>query len=299
MSTFDDLQQAYVSSEMRAIGLQSATARLFQPGVPVPASDADLWALFNAIPTAGGAFYAPSTLAFFSGYSTLINALVPGTNPLDPVKIAQSKLAAWGSKPPTWNQGVEGLSRLLQAAPHLSFSFNNPATPDPGYWGLWGNSSPITGPSDSYAAGAVSVSTAFKHLLSFTPIPGDWYVSTAMSLAYRNKTGAPWNPSSPVTWQTTFGEGGMLQQLLSALVVVSGVDIGATSSTSFTPVEQALISAGLSNGLWPHYLTGSGINTKASFNATSGQMTTKITSTASTARMLFAVVMPAQQYLGL
>lgn len=299
MSTFDDLQQAYVSSEMRAIGLQSATARLFQPGVTVPTTDADLWALFNTIPTAGGTFYAPSTLAFFTGYSTLINALVPGTNPLDPVKVAQSRLAAWGSKPPTWNQGVEALSRALQAASHLSFNFNNPATPDPGYWGLWGNSSPIAGPSDSYAAGSVSVSTAFKHLLSFTPTPGDWYVSTAISLAYRNKTGAPWNPASPVTWQTTFGEGGMLQQLLAALVVVSGVDITANSSTSFSPPEQALIAAGLPNGLWPHYLTGSGISTKASFNATSGQMTTKIISTANTARMLFAVVMPAQQYLGL
>jgi hypothetical protein len=296
MTSFDDLQARFVAAELTMLGRPAPTGRVLQPALPLPARDDQaLWSLFDAIPL-DTPLYAPSGTEFFTAYSTLIGALVAGTNPLDPIAAAKRRLAVWGTKPPTWSVGSAGMAKLLKAAPSLSFPFSSPAGPQSGFWGLWAGSAPALGPSVQFAAGDVSATLAFDHVLAFAPTPGDWYVSSALSLAYGTRTGAPWPPGSTVTWDSTFGPDGTMPRFLAALTVVSGLKVRVTSTAAFSTTDQALILLSAAAGLWPYYLDVTAAETSVRFDA-SGQIAIA-TDNRSSSIVLAATVLSAGEFLG-
>ncbi|MFM0594935.1 hypothetical protein [Paraburkholderia dilworthii] len=300
MTSFVDLQQQFAKTEFAAIGVDPSRGQVFQPAAALTADDSVLWSYLDTIPGAPPIFSSAgggSGETFFQAYSALINSLIAGANPLDPIKAAKQRLTNWGDKPPAWSVGVAGLARQLHSASTISFGFSNNAVADPAFWGLWSNSEPAAGPSVSFASGNVSGQFKFKNALLFAPAPADWYVSSALSLAHATKTGNPWNPDSPINWQTTFGPNGNMQSFVGGLYVVSGLNIQFTSSTAFSKADQRVISEAGSQGMWPYYLGISNAITKVQF-VPQGQMTVSVMSGANVPIVIAASVLSATQYLG-
>jgi len=300
MTSFVDLQQQFAKAEFAAIGIDSGAGQVFQPTAPLTGDDSVLWSYLDVIPAAPPIFSpagGASGETFFQAYSALINSLIAGTNPLDPIKAAKQHLSTWGDNPATWSVGLAGLIRQLHSASSISFGFSSDAVADPAFWGLWGNSEPASGPSASFAKGNVSGQFKFKNALLFAPTPSDWYVPSALSLAHATKTGHPWNPDSPINWQTTFGPNGNMQAFVGGLYVASGLSIQYTSTTAFSKADQRLISEAVTQGMWPYYLGISNAVTKVQFNP-QGQMTVTVTSVPNLPVVIAASVLSAKQYLG-
>ncbi len=296
MATFDELQTLLLNRAFPAFGLSRTTGQTYQPATLI-GSDQTLWAPFNTIPTAAPIF-APSGSAFFSAYSDVITALLPGRGQLDPINVAKRKLADWGSKPPTWSINYATMQSLLAAAPKTGFSFNNPAPPTSGFWGLWASSPPADGITSLLAAESLDMTVSFANLLNFAPTPSDWYLSSALANAYSNPGRAPWDPTSSITWDTTFGPGGTLARMTASLIIVDALEISYTSQALYTPERQIAILAHVQGGLWPYYLDHSGATTSISFDA-SGRLTVTITTAAGQPVALAAAVLSASAYLGL
>ena len=296
MTSFDDLQARFTAAELAALGLTAPRGRRLQPALMLPTRDDQaLWDLFDAIPL-DTPIYTPSDGQFFTAYAALIGALVAGTNPLDPIAAAKRRLADWGTKPPDWSIGCAGLLKLLKAAPSLSFPFTSKADPGPGYWGLWTDSPPASGPSAQFAAGDVTAALSFAHALNFAPAPGDWYVPSALSLAYATRSGPPWPGGSAVTWDSTFGPAGTMPRFLAGLTVVSEIGCRSASTAAFSPADQALIRLSAALGLWPHYLSGAGTETGVSFDG-SGRISIATTSQPKIPLAIIATVLTAGEYL--
>lgn len=295
MTSFDELQARFAATELAALGQPAPRGRVLQPALALPTDDdRALWSLFDAIPL-GSPIYAASGTRFFTAYSALIGALVAGANPLDPVAAAKRRLAAWGSKPPDWSIGCAGLLKLLKSAPSLAFPFTSTAVPEPGFWGLWTESPTAAGPSAQFAAGDVFADLSFTHVLPFAPRPGDWYVSSALALAYATGSGPPWPGGSDVTWDSTFGPDGTMPRFLAGLSVVAGIDARSASTAAFSPVDQALIRSNAALGLWPYYLSGPGMS--VGFDG-AGRITIRTTSEPKQPVAIAATVLTAGEYLG-
>lgn len=296
MTSFDELQARFAAAELAALGQPAPRGRVMQPALLLPTGDDQaLWSLFDAIPL-GSPIYAASGTRFFTAYAALIDALIAGTNPLDPIAAAKRRLAAWGSKPPAWSIGCAGLLKQLGSAPSLAFPFTSTAVPEPGFWGLWTESPTASGPSAQFASGDVSADLSFAHALSFAPTPGDWYVSSALALAYATGSGPPWPSGSDVTWDSTFGPDGTMPRFLAGLSVVAEIDARSTSTAIFGPADQALIRASVAIGLWPAYLNGTDTKTGVGFDG-AGQITIETSSQPKIPVAIAATVLTAGEYL--
>ncbi|MBN3734111.1 hypothetical protein [Burkholderia sp. Tr-20390] len=298
MASFVELQDRFVTAEFAALGFSRSDGQVLQPAALLHSGDNEsLWSCFNTIPADLPVFAPSGGDTFFAAYSALIDSLIPGSALLDPIAAAKHRLDAWGRQPPAWNVDYAGLVKQLAAAPSVTFPFGSDAEPNTGFWGLWGGSDSISGPSAQFAAGDVSGQFEFQHVLRLSATPSNWYVSSALSLAHATKSGDPWNPGSAINWQSTFGPQGNMQRFVASLLVVSGLNAEYTSSASFSKADQQSIHASQAKGMWPFYLSGSGISTYIHFNS-ENQMTVQIASDRNAPIVLAASVVSAAQFLG-
>ncbi len=232
---------------------------------------------------------------------------------LDPVSTAQLSLMRYkpnGSNTPTWDAGFAELVRQLAVAPNRQFNFNSASMNssvtntwsnggNDGFFGLWGGSSSASSQSTTFASSAVTVAASFEHVMQFTAVPGDWYNSSAMSLAYANRDGAPWVASSPMNWNNTFGTTGNMQRFASTLVVASGMKVMVTSNAVFSSEDQTAIHNNSGAGMWPFYSThsSSGSNTDVQFDK-QGNMTVSFSSQAGVPIVIGVMVEPVAQFVG-
>ncbi|RKP43888.1 hypothetical protein [Trinickia fusca] len=299
MTSFVELQQRFITTEFGALGIVASHAQVLQPASALPTDDATLWSLFNTIPSDSTLFSPDGDETFFAAYSALIDSLIPGSGLLDPIAVAKRKLEEWGHADPAWSVGYAGLISQLNLAPSNEFPFSNPGGPASPFWGLWGGSAPASGQSVAFAAGDVSGQFAFANVLPFAPTPSDWYVSSALSLAYAKHSGKPWNPDSPITWDSTFGPSGNMQRFVTSLYVVAGLSAQYVSSTKFSKADQQAIQENAADGMWPYYLGpgAAGATTKIQFDA-QGKMKVGLTTGSGQPVVIAALVLPAAQYLG-
>jgi hypothetical protein len=295
MNSFDDIQSLFGSVQAQAIGPGASGMKIYQGAQTAPSGDnAFLWGLLDQVPqdgpilTGGGA-------SFFALYSALIDSLIAGQNPLDPIKAAKNNLAAWGKKPPAWQQGYTTLAKTLKVAPPLEFSFQPSPSPDPGYWGLCTSSSAAPGAVGLFAESGLTMKVDFGHLLLFAPQADDWYTPTAMTTAYQNPSSPPWNPSSGITWESTFGSNGTLRTVVTGLVCVSPLNLTYASAAAYSYDMQAEIEGCAKSGLWPYYLAQDSATNRATFDG-SGKLAVTTTTKKDAIILVGAAVMPAAQF---
>jgi len=213
------------------------------------------------------------------------------------------------SRLPDWNQGYAELRHLLSAAPGREFKFSDSsaATDVSGGWshgvlgtihGLLVDSDPSSAQSVKFASSEFSVSAFFGHLVRFGPIPGPWYSSAALGIAYDHEAGPPWNPASAIDWNLMFGPTGRLRLVAVSLIVADAVEILVKSSGPYDVGDQSDIQDGLAKGIWPLYIA-SGIaeaSVACEFDK-DGSMSLSMASDGAPV-LLGSLVMPAERFLG-
>ncbi|ODV43082.1 hypothetical protein AWV79_20695 [Cupriavidus sp. UYMMa02A] len=242
-----------------------------------------------------------------SGASALAAAM------LDPIFAAQMNVLPYkpaGDEAVTFVPGYSKMLTLLKKAPSRSFSVAASSWQtdvshtwtkgeNSGFFGLWGGSSSTSTLSQKFASSGVSLDATFQNVLPFNATPGDWYSSAALGLAFNSPGSAPWNPSSPINWEKTFGSSGNMQRFASSLLIANKMDITVRSLATYSENEQAVIRSNKDSGLWPFYTNSSrgGSSTSASFDL-SGNMTVKITSDLNIPIVIGCIVLSAGVYLG-
>jgi hypothetical protein len=211
---------------------------------------------------------------------------------------------------PDWDENYNQLITLLRIAPSRVFSFNQhnlnsdvsntwAGRSSSGFFGLWGGSSVSTHQSKLIAESNFSVEASFAHVLLFAPTPGDWYSSAAFGLAHSQRSGPPWDPTSIITWDKTFGPSGNMQYIMSNLVVVDTMQITVTSKVSLTIDDVTTIERNSGAGMWPFYSSNnnSGSSTEFKYDDTTG-MTVTITSLPGIPIVIGGTVLPVSNYVG-
>jgi hypothetical protein len=232
---------------------------------------------------------------------------------LDPISNAQMTLMRYkpnGINTPTWDAGFAALAQQLSVAPNRQFRLNSASMnssvtnswssgANDGFFGLWGGSSSASSQSTAFASSNVTVDASFDHVMQFSAVPGDWYNSSAMSLAYANRDGGPWVSPSPLNWNNTFGKNGNLQRFAATLVVASGMRVTVSSSAVFNTQDQTAIHNNSGAGMWPFYSTNSssGSNTDVKFN-NQGNMTVSFSSQPGVPIVIGVIVEPVAEYVG-
>ncbi len=248
------------------------------------------------------------------GASTLAASL------LDPVANGQFRLLAYQGDPlaeppvparqPDWDQNFAKLKQLLNVAPSRSFNYKNSTVSkdvsttwsggkSSGFFGLWGGGNASSSQSVTFSQSDFSVDASFKHVLQFGPVPGQWYSSATLAIAFNNKNKSPWIPNNPITWDTAFDPlNGNLARFLVNLVVVDTMNVTVKSFAKFSHDDQVTIDRNAGGGLWPFYTSSSasGASTSHSFD-TDGQLTVKITSQPGVPIVLGANVLRVGQYI--
>lgn len=281
--------------QAQAIGPGATGMKIYQGAQTAPSGDdAFLWGLLDQVP-ADGPILSGGGESFFALYSALIDSLIAGQSPLDPIKAAKKNLADWGKKPPAWQQGYTTLAKNLKGAPRVEFSFQPSPSPDPGYWGLCTSSSAAPGAVGLFAESDLTMKVDFGHLLLFAPLADDWYTPSAMTIAYQNPSSSPpWNPSSGITWESTFGSRGTLRTVVTGLVCVSPLNLTYNSQASYTPEMQGEIEGCAKSGLWPYYLAQESATNRATFDG-SGKLAVSTMAKKDAIILIGATVTPAAQ----
>jgi hypothetical protein len=239
---------------------------------------------------------------------------------LDPVAAGQFRLMAYQGDPlaeppvaarqPDWDETFSQMKTLLQAAPARAFNYqkNDQSTDVSKTWsggrssaffGLWGGGNASSSQSVTFAQNNFSVDASFKHVLQFAPVPGAWFSSATLATAYHNKNKAPWVPTNPVNWTTSFDPNtGNLARFLVNLIVVDTMNVTVKSLAKFSHDDQVVINTQSGGGLWPFYTSSSahGASTSHSFDA-NGQMTVRISSLPGVPVILGCNVLSAEKYI--
>lgn len=230
---------------------------------------------------------------------------------LDPIAAAGMAMSSYAGKPYDWDAGYNDLVQQLAAAPSRAFTISSSSmnldvtsnwanNDSDGFFGLWGGSDSSSSESSTFAESDVTVTANFDHVTQFAPVPGTWYNSAAMALAFENQTGAPWkDPNAAINWGTTFGPGGDLQRFAVNLIVVTGMTISVTSNASFSTEQQSNINNNSGAGMWPFYDSdgSSGSASKVHFGQ-DGSMTVTIASTSANPIVIGVIVEPIAQFAG-
>lgn len=249
-----------------------------------------------------------------TGASALAAAL------LDPVAAGQFRLMAYegdpGAEPPIaprqpdWDEDFNYLKRSLSAAPSRAFGLKKSTMStdvthswsggkSSAFFGLWGGSNSSSSQSVTFAQSDFSVQASFRHVLSFAPVPGQWFSSATLAMAFHNKNKAPWVIPNPITWDSTFdSHTGNLARFLVNLIVVDTMNVSVKSSAKFTHDDQTIINKNAGGGLWPFYTSSSANGAATHYNFDDqGQITVTISSQPGVPIVIGANVLRINQYV--
>jgi hypothetical protein len=239
---------------------------------------------------------------------------------LDPVTAAQLRLMPYQgdpasdppipSKQPNWDEDFIQLKAQLASGVTRAFNYSQSTVSkdvsqtwshgaSSGFFGLWGGSSSSSSQSVTFSQSDFSVVASFKRVITFSPVPGPWFSSAALSIAFHNKNKAPWLPGNMENWDTAFNpSSGNLARFLVNLVVVDTMSVTVNSTAVFSQNDQTTIGNNSGGGLWPFYTSNSGNGAATHFNFDNqGHMSVTITSLPGVPIVLGANVLLIDQYV--
>ena len=167
---------------------------------------------------------------------------------------------------PDWDESYDELVTSLKTSPSREFSVTTATiVSDVTYtWthgkignhaGLWGSSSPTSKQAENFATSEFRLHVSIGHVLLFRPIPGPWYSSAALGIAYSKPETPPWASSSPLDWNKAFGTNGLLRNIANSLIIVDSFKATIESAGPYSQDDQEIILNNQSSGLWPLYMT--------------------------------------------
>lgn len=179
-------------------------------------------------------------------------------------------------RPPDWDESYDELLNNLKSSPSREFSFTTTTLVSDvtntwthgkigNHAGLWSSSSPTSDQAGKFATSEFRMHGTFGHVLLFRPIPGPWYSSAALDIAYSTAETPPWTAGSPLDWSKAFGTDGLLSNIANGLIIVDSFEGTIESAGPYSQEDQQIILNNQSSGFWPLYMT-SNAQTSCSFN---------------------------------
>jgi hypothetical protein len=238
-------------------------------------------------------------------YSVGTAAIQALTN--DPVTVAQSTWieANEGLATKAYNTTITTLNSMISSGPSKSVSMASSTLADHSWsWAAGqngdGSTSFFSGGTGGrpgnvlarFASSAIKVEATFTHLVTLAAGPlsqassdpilmsfKPWYSSAVMQMAFANPDQNQWRAGVLPDWQSTFGDNGNMQRMCTAIVVVDGITIEITSTTTFSSDESEELQASIGGGVWPFFQSsdGGGWENSAALK-TDGTITIKSTS---------------------
>jgi len=143
---------------------------------------------------------------------------------------------------------------------------------DFGVDGLWTGSGSSLRLSRKFAASNITVSAQFQAYAQWTAVPGAWYSSSLLNLAYSSQATPPWVANANPSWNDLFGPDGSMLRALASIVVMDGSNTTITSDAVFGTADQQTILDGAPLGFWPFYAPtlGGAVSNSVSFAGTGG-----------------------------
>lgn len=249
------------------------------------------------------------------GATALANAL------LDPIASGALRLVPYvgdaAAEPPIpdrpvdWDESIDDLKAQLAAAPSRSINYKQSTVSSDvsDTWahgktnvlfGLYRSDSNTSHTSKVFSDNEIQLSGSFGHVTNFSPVPGSWFSSAGMNIAYKSKdTSPPWVAGATKNWTNSFdSQAGSLPRFITSLVVVDTMNITFRSSAKFTVDDQTRITQNSGGGLWPFYNTSSDTGTNTHFNfSDDGGLTVTISSLPGVPVVIGANIFSAKEYL--
>lgn len=250
-----------------------------------------------------------------SGATALANAL------LDPIATGALRLMPYLGDPvadppvpdrlPDWDEDIDSVRAQLAAAPSRSISYQQSTVNSDVsntwahgksnvFFGVYRSDSTTSHTSTIFSENEIELSGSFGHVFTFSPVPGAWFSSAGLKIAFDSQdTTPPWVAGAAKNWTNTFDpNAGSLSRFIASLVIVDQMNITFRSTAQFTVDDQTTITQNSGGGLWPFYNTSSDSGTSTSFHfEDGGEMTVNITSLPGIPVVLGANIFSAGEYL--
>jgi hypothetical protein len=237
-------------------------------------------------------------------------AFLSRLNLLDAAQQALAPYQGPNAKPADFTGGYADLIQTLKASSGRNISFDSTRASgdvrntwtggiDIGVDGLWRGSGSSSRLSRKFAASNVTVSAQFQAYAQWTAVPGAWYSSSLLNVAYSSQATPPWVANADPSWNDLFGPDGSMLRFIASLAVVDGTNITVTSNALFSTTDQQTILDGAPLGFWPFYapaLDGS-VSNLVSFGS-SGGMEIEIVTQPGNPLVIGANVLGIAQFLG-
>lgn len=210
-------------------------------------------------------------------------------------------------RPPDWDESYDELVNSLKVSPSREFSVTTATIVSDvtntwahgkigNHAGLWGSSSPTSEQAESFASSEFQLHVSIGHVLLFRPVPGPWYSSAALDIAYSKPETPPWASSSPLDWDKAFGTNGLLRNIANSLIIVDSFQATIESAGPYSQDDQQIILNNQLSGLWPLYMT---INAETTCSFTrDGALEIRIDTKPGVPVLIGLVVTSIQRYLG-
>ena len=263
-----------------------------------PPSDNQLPALFRNWAARNAPSVASAGIAFLSRL-VLLDAAQQGLAPYQ----------GPNAKPADFTGGYADLIQTLKASSGRNVSFDSSRTSgdvlktwthgvDIGVDGLWAGSGSNSRLSRKFAASRVTVTAQFQAYAPWTAVPGAWYSSSLLNVAYSSQATPPWVPDANPSWNDLFGPDGSMLRFVASLAMVDGSNITVTSDAIFGATDQRTILNYAALGVWPFYVpTGSAVSNAVTF-ANTGGMEIEIVTQPGNPLVIGANVLAVARYLG-
>ena len=208
---------------------------------------------------------------------------------------------------PDWDESYDELVTSLKTSPSREFSVTADTIVSDvtntwthgnigNYAGLWGSSSPASKQARSFATSEFQLDVSIGHVLLFRPIPGPWYSSAALNIAYSNSEIPPWVSNPLLDWDKAFGINGILRNIANSLIIVDSFQATIESIGPYSQDDQQIILNNQSSGLWPLYMT-TNAKTTCSFTR-DGALEISIDTEPGVPVLIGIVTTSIQRYLG-
>jgi hypothetical protein len=209
---------------------------------------------------------------------------------------------------PDWDESYDELVNSLKTSPSRNFSVTAATIVSDvtntwthgkigNHAGLLGSSSPTSKEAENFATTDFRLHVSIGHVLLFRPIPGPWYSSAALDIAFSNPETPPWASSSPLDWNKAFGTNGLLRNIANSLIIVDSIKATVESAGPFSKDDQQIIlNHHSSGGLWPLYMT-TNAETTCSFTG-DGALEIRIDTQPEVPVLIGIVATSIERYLG-
>ena len=226
---------------------------------------------------------------------------------------AQQALAPYqgpNAKPADFTGSYADLIQTLKASSGRNVSFDSTRASgdvrntwtggvDIGVDGLWAGSGSNSRLSRKFAASNVTVSAQFQAYTQWTAVPGPWFSSSLLNVAYSSQATPPWAANANPSWNDLFGPDGSILRFIASLAVVDGSNVTVTSNALFGTTDQQTILDGAPLGFWPFYAPtlGGSVSNLVSFGS-SRDMEIEIVTQPGNPLVIGANVLGIAQFLG-